>query len=326
MGRAFGGPPSDPAVALQAGEAPEFHALPQLRDEDVAWLCRHVCVLIVSHLRRRSVVSDDGLVLQQEATEGEVDPLRACQAAAVQGRLPFGSVDGAAAEVFGTPRPTTPMAAKAQCADCAGFSLHAAVRIPAGRRDRLERLCRYVCRPPLCVERVRLTGDGRVACSFRKPWRNGVEGVRLDPQTFLSRLAAQVPPPRAHQVTYHGILAPASPCRSMVVPEVAEADSSERACGFGNRGVPTPVERLAQRLHQRASGGRRRRHYPWAELLKRVFAVDVLLCDQCGGRRKVLSFISDPVVIRRILDHLGLDTELPPIAPARAPPARLPLE
>ncbi|MCB9871495.1 MAG: transposase [Planctomycetes bacterium] len=77
-----------------------------------------------------------------------------------------------------------------------------------------------------------------MACSFRKPWRNGVEGVRLDPQTFLSRLAAQVPPPRAHQVTYHGILAPASPCRSMVVPEVAEADSSERACGFGNRVYP----------------------------------------------------------------------------------------
>ncbi|MCB9870148.1 MAG: ATP-dependent helicase HrpA [Planctomycetes bacterium] len=79
-------------------------------------------------------------------------------------------------------------------------------------------------------------------------------------------------------------------------------------------------------MHQRASGGKRRRYYPWAELLKRVFAADVLLCDQCGGRRKVLSFISDPVVIRRILDHLGLATELPPVAPARAPPARLPLD
>ena len=33
-------------------------------------------------------------------------------------------------------------------------------------------------------------------------------GVRLDPLTFLSRLAALIPPPRAHLLTYHGVLAP----------------------------------------------------------------------------------------------------------------------
>ena len=197
--------------------------------------------------------------------------------------------------------------------------------VDSSRRDRLERLCRYVCRPPLCLARVRQTWDGQVACSFRKPWRNGVAGVRLDPLTFLSRLAALVPPPRAHQVTYHGVLAPASPYRSQVVPEAAEEESTEPGCGHPAAGGPTPAERLARRLFRRHQGGTRRRYYPWAELMKRVFAADVLVCDTCGGRRKVLTFLTDPAVIRRILAHLGLATELPPVARARPPPVGLPL-
>ena len=45
------------------------------------------------------------------------------------------------------------------------------------------------------MDRMRFTADEGVACSFRKPWKNGVEGVRLSPLTFLSRPAALVPPP-----------------------------------------------------------------------------------------------------------------------------------
>ena len=48
--------------------------------------------------------------------------------------------------------------------------------------------------------------------------------------------------------------------------------------------------------------------------------LDVLLCDRCGGRRKVLTFLTDPDVIGRILLHLGEPVELPEVAPARSPP------
>ena len=60
---------------------------------------------------------------------------------------------------------------------------------------------------------------------------------------------------------------------------------------------------------------------PWAELLLRVFREDVLLCP-CGGRRKVAAFISEKKIIQGILEHLGLPTTGPPIAPAR--PSALP--
>ena len=52
-------------------------------------------------------------------------------------------------------------------------------------------------------------------------------------------------------------------------------------------------------------------------MLKRVFAVRLLECPHCGGRRKLIALISDGVVVRKILDHLGLPTEPPRLAPAR---------
>jgi hypothetical protein len=59
---------------------------------------------------------------------------------------------------------------------------------------------------------------------------------------------------------------------------------------------------------------------PWAELLRRVFAVDVLVCGFCGGPRRVLDFVLEPDALRRIPGHLGLATEPPRLLPARGPP------
>jgi hypothetical protein len=43
--------------------------------------------------------------------------------------------------------------------------------------------------------------------------------------------------------------------------------------------------------------------------MRHTFGVDVLACARCGGRMRVVATIEDPVVIRRILTHLGLPTE-----------------
>jgi hypothetical protein len=60
----------------------------------------------------------------------------------------------------------------------------------------------------------------------------------------------------------------------------------------------------------------------WAELLRKVFAVDVLACP-CGGRLQLIAFIAEATVAKRILDHLCLDSRGPPLARAQAPPDAL---
>jgi hypothetical protein len=54
--------------------------------------------------------------------------------------------------------------------------------------------------------------------------------------------------------------------------------------------------------------------------MQRVFLFDVLACERCGGRLKLIALIEEATVIARILGHLGRSCELPAFQPARPPP------
>ena len=66
-------------------------------------------------------------------------------------------------------------------------------------------------------------------------------------------------------------------------------------------------------MKDRSSCPRLRRQL-WAVLLKKIWDIDALKCPKCGGQMKVISFIEQPFVIRRILKHLDLweDPRPPP--------------
>jgi hypothetical protein len=98
--------------------------------------------------------------------------------------------------------------------------------------------------------------------------------------------------------------------------------------------VPAPsteeLKRLVQRIVPKtcaaaanesgeASATDRQRALTWAQRLKRVFAIDIETCRQCGGRLRVIASIEAPAVIERILEHLGRDAEsIDPAYPSRA--------
>jgi len=54
--------------------------------------------------------------------------------------------------------------------------------------------------------------------------------------------------------------------------------------------------------------------------MRHTFGVDVLACARCGGRMRVVASIEDPVVVRKILTHLGLPTD---VQAPRPPPSDL---
>ena len=106
-----------------------------------------------------------------------------------------------------------------RCVTLGGLSLHANVAVPAGDRQRLERLCRYVARPPLTIKRLSRLSDGRLLYGLSHPWRDGTTHVAFLPLELIEKLAALVPPPRVNLVRYHGVLAPAARHRAKVVPK-----------------------------------------------------------------------------------------------------------
>ncbi len=79
-------------------------------------------------------------------------------------------------------------------------------------------------------------------------------------------------------------------------------------------------------LPEVADPAARERRLSWADLIRRVFAVDVLRCVRCGGRMRIVAAVHSPDAIRAILDCLKLPSRAPPHVPARADDAepRLP--
>jgi catechol 2,3-dioxygenase-like lactoylglutathione lyase family enzyme len=232
----------------------------------------------------------------------------ALAAASVQGLAALGGDGGQPVARLGVPRDDGDEheTGEARChARWDGFDLDASHVVPAGARDRLERLCRYVLRPPVVSERLHRCDDGQVLWRLPRSWRDGTTHVRFDPCDFLGRLAALVPRPRVNLLFYHGVLGARSAWRRAIVPG-GTADVGDGA------GATTP-----ERPPEAATTPRRRQ---WADLMRRSFGFDVLACDRCGGRLRLIALIRQAEVIGRILTHLGVPAELPTPRPARSPP------
>jgi hypothetical protein len=189
-------------------------------------------------------------------------------------------------------------------AQYAGFSLHAGIGVEAEQRGKLERLARYVSRPPVSVERLDLTAQGQVRYCLKTPYRDGTTHIMLEPLDFIARLAALVPPPRAHLTRFHGVFAAHAALRAAISPAGRGSGARTRVAA-----APRPAPKDIR--------------MNWARRLKRVFGIEIEQCARCGGRLKVIASIEEPELIERILAHRGErgedQTSVSPLGP-RAPP------
>jgi hypothetical protein len=176
------------------------------------------------------------------------------------------------------PAPKKPLCAKSP----GGLELHAEVTIAARDRNGLERLCRYLSRPPVPQDRLERRGDGKFVLSLKRTWKGGVKAVVFEPHALIARLAALVPAPYLQLRRFHGVFAPHHHLRSVIVP-TPTVDGA----------VPVAPKRPKQ--------------MSWADLLMRVWAIDALKCPYCGGRMRLIAAIHDPDAITAILAAVHSD-------------------
>ncbi|XYI02242.1 transposase [Sorangium sp. So ce1128] len=315
-----------------------FHQGPAPSRDDIAAVAARVEMRMMRWLRRRKLV-DDRPSEERSNSVPELSPLEACLQLSLFGgtfvRLDEDGVPLAEAddEDRFRPRGKSPWAG-----EVAGFNIHAGVRLRAGDRAGLERLCRYGARPPFSLERIWLLPDGRVAYRLRKPRRNGATHLVLAPVHFLARIAALVPPPRYPLLRLSGVLASGSSWRAAVVahgPAATSIPVPETKTKTSATAPPTCANDLTApppRGYLGPSGERahepRRRHRPARLRTHRLgfphpprLLDDVFACP-CGRRRRVVADIGQRAqreAIVALLTHLGIPTEPPPIARARDP-------
>jgi hypothetical protein len=75
-----------------------------------------------------------------------------------------------------------------------------------------------VARPPLTLERLSVTDEGKLRYALKQPYSNGTTHFLFEPLDLLARLAALVPRPRVNQTRYHGVFAPNSTLPARIVP------------------------------------------------------------------------------------------------------------
>jgi hypothetical protein len=301
---------------------PSFLALPEPTDDEVAALLDQIIRRVTGLLRRHGRLDDD-------AADSEPEQLLLFAA-----RSPVGRRGSPGDEEL------PPL-----CARRDGFSLHAGRAVHANDREGLERLCSYALRPPLAQGRLSLTDDGHVLYKMKRTFSDGTSSITFTPRDFVARLCALVPPPRFHVTRYHGIFAAhargryaltgrglhdrpadgpaaitlgaatsgASPVptagASSPAPATPSASAAPAAPGSSNRAVdprPSDADLVGPDDPVRA------RRLRWADLMKRVFAADVLVCSRCGGELRLVAVIEAPTVIEKILRHLGLWSRGPP--------------
>jgi len=173
--------------------------------------------------------------------------------------------------------------------------VHNRVRVEPEDQSAVERLTRYIMRPPISLERMCWDGVGEVR--YRR--KVGHEGSGLnereveafDPQEFLARVIMHIPEPRRHLVRYYGWYSNVLRGRR----RKGEAEGGE--VGRVDTG---PVSRAARAETRDARALRR----SWAQLIKRIHEVDPLVCPSCGSEMKVISFITEHDVVDAILRYL----------------------
>jgi hypothetical protein len=162
-----------------------FHPTRRLTALDVAEVLATVEPRIKRLLDRRGLGDgeDDGSASDAWADEAPV--LAGLAAASVQETVALGPHRGARLRRLGDPREEGEPPEPGGChARANGFDLHAGLVVPAGQRERLERVCRYALRPPVTQERLHVTDEGQVRLQLRQPWAMGRRTSCSTPSTF----------------------------------------------------------------------------------------------------------------------------------------------
>jgi hypothetical protein len=158
---------------------------------------------IIARVMRRLI--KDGLLTQDQEQPWldfqETDIVDTLNAAPIRYRVAVGPGAGSRTLTLKNPglqrSDTQP---KPFTVDRNGFSLNVAVACQGQQRERLERLCRYVTRPAVCLERLSNNAAGQVSYELKHPFRDGTTHILFTPVDFLARLAALVPRPRSNLI------------------------------------------------------------------------------------------------------------------------------
>jgi hypothetical protein len=277
-------------------EEPVFHSLPAPTDIEIRDVAQATCERTVEILRQRGMWFDADP--QDDRFAHEEPGLSALSKASIAGTIALGERAGQKV-----------MRVIGQCANedryaaplpMLGFNLHASRRVHANDRMGLERLCRYILRGPISNDSLSRLPNGMLKLRLTHPWSDGTMSLLMTSLELMEKLAVLVWPPGFHRIRYHGVFAAHATLRPLIVLNREGQKGQGQQCD-----------------HVEAANGGAAPNMSWSELLKRVFGYDIFRCPLCGERMQRISVITQPDVIRAILECVGMPADSPRVHPSK---------
>ncbi len=288
----------DGVYVKQAHGGAEFQAMPEPSEEDVAWVAGTTWRRIERVLKKQGRTFDEADAYD---TLSDEEPwLAQCYSESTQGR-------GALKVMQGQPgqqnqQGQTRTMVKGVAAQAGGVNVYADTRVDGRDRARLERLLRYMLRPPMAQERLSVMKDGRIHYAMKKAWKDGTSSVVLKPRDFIKRLCAMVPAPYFHMTRYYGVFAPNAALRKQVILKPAHTQAVQLVF-FGAEGEGAAAGYTGARDDKPRRSKRQR--LAWGKLLARVFKVDVSVCARCKGPMRITEVVTKRDAIEAVLGKDG---------------------
>ena len=164
--------------------------------------------------------------------------------------------------------------------------VHIGERIWPEDQQGLENLARYIIRACFSQERmvyipVAESTDGGAKVIYTS--KDGRTRKTFEALDWLAHLVTHVPGRYEQTVRYYGYYSN----KSRGLRKKAETDDD----------IPGIVENEMSSKEWRQN---------WARLIQKIYEVDPLICPKCQGEMRIIAFIEDEAVIKKILKHLGL--------------------
>ncbi|NRB37004.1 MAG: IS91 family transposase [Pseudomonadales bacterium] len=275
-------------VYIKTGGKPKFISVKAFTATELSTVLDRISRRLIRFLEKTGYLEKDAEQPYLNLDESDDSGMQQIQGCAITYRIAVGPLQGRKTLTLQT-IPAIIEENYSSAVKVNGFSLHAGVVCQAKERKKLERLCRYISRGALSEKRLSLSKQGQVTYRLKTPYNNGTTHVVFSPMDFMARLAALIPPPRLNLTRYHGVFASNSKLRPLITNPKRKAVGSSTKHSHSYR-------------------------MSWAERLKRVFNIDIEVCNLCGGKVKIIASIKDPLVIDKILTHLGLNEDIIPPA------------
>ena len=160
----------------------------------------------------------------------------------------------------------------------------------------LEKLAKYIVRAPISQERMLYIPAAESANGSAQVIYTG-KNSRIDERftalDWLARLVTHIPNCGEQLVRYYGYYSnKARGVRKKSEDQQKKADGAETS-----QPIPCLIESDMSRKTFRKN---------WARLIKKVYNTDPLICPKCNGVMRIIAFIEEEAVIKKILTHLNL--------------------